>query len=402
MFDKIILIDSYFPYQKGEAFLENEIRFLVDIAKDVYIFPIFASDIGSNRIPEEHKNIHCFINENKKIKKFFSLFNGMLMFDERKVKSFKEMKYFISCYANAEMNFNWINGILKDRIRKTDKVIFYSYWMCEQAYIAVKLSEIYGGKCISRCHGYDLYEDRAPDGHLPFRQFLFEHLDKIYPISINGENYLKNNYCCLNNKVRCSYLGTNDNGLNPQNKPKNVFSIVTCSNLVEIKRVDLLIKALAQIEDIDIQWLHFGTGELQDELVGLAESELHENIAWKFVGYVSNQNLMKIYSTEHFDLFVNVSSTEGIPVSIMEAMSFGIPTLATNVGGTSEIVTNGINGFLVEPNITYIDLANKIKEIIALDDVFVKTLKHNARKKWENSFDSNKNYTEFYKNLDEL
>jgi len=44
---------------------------------------------------------------------------------------------------------------------------------------------------------------------------------------------------------------------------------------------------------------------------------------------------------------MNLSETEGIPVSIMEAQSAGVPILATNLGGTSEIVNNE-NGFLVE------------------------------------------------------
>ena len=47
-----------------------------------------------------------------------------------------------------------------------------------------------------------------------------------------------------------------------------------------------------------------------------------------------------------FDLFVNMSLSEGIPVSIMEAISFGIPIIATNVGGNAEIV-NDETGVLI-------------------------------------------------------
>lgn len=51
-----------------------------------------------------------------------------------------------------------------------------------------------------------------------------------------------------------------------------------------------------------------------------------------------------------FDLFVNMSLSEGIPVSIMEAISFGIPIIATNVGGNAEIV-NDETGVLIPVNI---------------------------------------------------
>lgn len=47
-------------------------------------------------------------------------------------------------------------------------------------------------------------------------------------------------------------------------------------------------------------------------------------------------------------MFINVSSSEGLPVSIMEACSFGIPIIATNVGGTAEIVQAGVNGILLK------------------------------------------------------
>ena len=61
-------------------------------------------------------------------------------------------------------------------------------------------------------------------------------------------------------------------------------------------------------------------------------------------GNVDNAALLEDYITENYYLFVNVSSSEGIPVSIMEASSVGIPCLATDVGGTGEIISDGVNG----------------------------------------------------------
>ena len=59
------------------------------------------------------------------------------------------------------------------------------------------------------------------------------------------------------------------------------------------------------------------------------------------------------------DLFCNVSEYEGVPISIMEAMAYGIPCLATHVGGVSEIV-NCQTGILIEKNSS----ANQIKNYI--------------------------------------
>ena len=77
------------------------------------------------------------------------------------------------------------------------------------------------------------------------------------------------------------------------------------------------------------------------------------------MGMVNSELIMSYYVNKQIDLFINVSNSEGVPVSIMEAMSAGIPILATNVGGTSEIVNNN-NGKLLEKNINSLKLANEI------------------------------------------
>jgi len=47
-----------------------------------------------------------------------------------------------------------------------------------------------------------------------------------------------------------------------------------------------------------------------------------------------HNDVLNYYASNPVDVFINTSSSEGLPVSIMEAMSFGIPVIATNVGGT--------------------------------------------------------------------
>ncbi len=57
-----------------------------------------------------------------------------------------------------------------------------------------------------------------------------------------------------------------------------------------------------------------------------------------FIGTVQSEDVMNYYTGNTIDLFVNTSSSEGVPFSIMEAFAAGIPVMATNVGGTGEIV----------------------------------------------------------------
>jgi glycosyltransferase involved in cell wall biosynthesis len=88
---------------------------------------------------------------------------------------------------------------------------------------------------------------------------------------------------------------------------------------------------------------------------------------------------MRYYSINTVDLFINVSSSEGVPVSIMEAMSFGIPVIATAVGGTPEIVSEK-TGWLIEPGISRQELAAKISAIAGRDDL--ELIRKAARDEW--------------------
>ena len=68
------------------------------------------------------------------------------------------------------------------------------------------------------------------------------------------------------------------------------------------------------------------------------------------------------------DLFMLPSNYEGLPMVIIEAMSSGIPVVASDVGGVSEIVRNGINGYTL-PNRAEL-FAEKIEEILSNDDLY--------------------------------
>ena len=99
------------------------------------------------------------------------------------------------------------------------------------------------------------------------------------------------------------------------------------------------------------------------------------------------------------DLFINVSSSEGIPVSIMEAMSFGIPVIATDAGGTNEIVKDGYNGYLLPVNIEAEEIASAIKKFILLPDAQKSELSKNATTTWKEQYNAELNYNTFIESL---
>jgi glycosyltransferase involved in cell wall biosynthesis len=109
------------------------------------------------------------------------------------------------------------------------------------------------------------------------------------------------------------------------------------------------------------------------------------------MGRVKNEVIMTYYATNPIDLFINVSEVEGVPVSVMEAFSFGIPCFATDVGGTGEIV-NETNGYLASKDFNISELYNYIKNVRTLSKT--KQLRINARQSWQELCNATTNYQE--------
>ena len=126
----------------------------------------------------------------------------------------------------------------------------------------------------------------------------------------------------------------------------NIFRFVSCGNLVEIKRFDVLLKAFEKLEDRSAQLTIFGDGVLEAQLRSLAASlGLDSRVFFK--GRQPRDVLAKEY--EKSDAFVLASRSETFGVAFIEAMSMGLPVIATKCGGPQDYV-NESNGRLAEVN----------------------------------------------------
>lgn len=108
---------------------------------------------------------------------------------------------------------------------------------------------------------------------------------------------------------------------------------------------------------------------------------------------MSHDEVMVYYTNHHFDLFINMSTNEGVPVSIMEAMSFGIPILATDVGSTSEEVVEQV-GELLSSNPTIEEITTTIRKML--------NSKYSPREFWLENYNAEKNYKNFANYLKQL
>lgn len=291
----------------------------------------------------------------------------------------------------------------KCRKEKFENSVLYSYRFEYQPYVAYLIKKHYkiDVPIVSRAHRYDLYENLRDDGYIPMRKILLEFIDYVFPCSIDGKKYIDAINQDYSDKVLVKYLGTIDHGLQKGERVSNLIRIVSCSTVRPVKRVDLILNAIEKISNYQVEWTHFGDGPLLD---GLKEkcNNLNDNIIVRFMGNIPNEELLSYYKNSYYDIFINVSTSEGLPVSIMEAMSFGIPCIATDVGGTKEIVDNSINGILLREDSSAENIRDAIISIAKMKEDKYVLLRENARKKWEKNFSSEQNYKNFTKLLYEL
>lgn len=295
-----------------------------------------------------------------------------------------------------------IYGALKRDVlaEPSDSVVIYSYWLYDAAAAGIRFAAFLRRKGvrvrqISRAHGFDLYSERAKYGYLPLRSYLFRHLDRIYPCSGNGAEVLKRSAGPYASKIMRSYLGTEDCGIARQSRAP--FRLISCSYMVPVKRLHLIAEAL-KLADFPVVWTHIGSGPLEQPLRSLAE-KLPQNVTAEFLGQRVNREILDYYRDNPVSVFVNVSSSEGIPVSIMEACSFGIPAVATDVGGTREIISEGVNGFLLPVDFSPSDFLAILRRFYSMEDAEYRTLCTNARNMWKEKFSASENYRRFYKEI---
>lgn len=121
--------------------------------------------------------------------------------------------------------------------------------------------------------------------------------------------------------------------------------LLSVGRVVHQKGLDLGLRALAGLKDLEWEWFIAGDGSQMSALRSLAnELGLAERV--HFLGWQSREQLAKWY--QQANLFLFPSRHEGMPNAVLEAMASGLPVVATRIAGTEELVLDGVTGELTE------------------------------------------------------
>jgi len=271
--------------------------------------------------------------------------------------------------------------------------LVYTYWCTQATLAAVRLKKHCPRlKVVTRFHGYDLYQERRSDSWQPFREEISRGCDRlIFAAEAGRRYYLETWGQKLTDKCAVCFLGSRE--MTVVQRSSNKLTLVSCSNLIPLKRVGLIIDALALLpESLHVEWHHFGDGQEREDLTARAERTLPPYIRWKFWGHIPNCQLNRIYQSLNPDLFITTTSTEGgIPVSIQEAFSCGIPAAAACVDSIPEIVHDGKTGFLMSSNPSAQEIASVIQRFHDLSPSERTAMSVAARSAWECFFHAESN-----------
>jgi colanic acid/amylovoran biosynthesis glycosyltransferase len=403
----LVLFTSSYPYNgTGEnTFLKEEIRYLADAFEKVVLIPRTCKG-RKLPVPDNVFVVEGYSSFLKNPIKFFLmpqiLTSNIFYSDLFKYPwiLFHLSSFFrlIAFLAGAYLTRRWVISWIKAEGINIRECIFYTYWFDQAAMGIGMVKHIYPAlKLVSRAHGYDLYEERYSPPYWPGRKDALEVVNALFPVSDSGTNYLNKRYPAYASRIETVRLGVaNPNFINlPSND--GVLRIVSCSIISPIKRVDLLLEGIVSAArerpNQKFEWHHFGNGKTLLELQAQANAEFPVNAHAYFPGYLTHQALMDFYRNNPIDVFFNVSISEGVPVSIMEAISCGIPVIATDVGGNREIVTDK-NGVLLSPNPSSQEITEAICFILENPKDAIEK-RERSRSLWYDQYNAEKNFNIF-------
>jgi len=300
-------------------------------------------------------------------------------------------------YFNHLLNQLDIAEQINSHILKKDDIFLLSYWFYDEALALSLLCEINNGyKYCSRAHAFDIYEEHSENNVIPFRKLQFKNISKVFSVSKFGTEYLQKKYPRFKQNIETFYIGN----FNENNKinilDTDLIRVISCGSIQYRKRTNLIYQVLKEVsKNKKVEWTHVGDGPEFQEFFGNLTYD--KNFQINFIKHLKNDDLMELYRTTPFSFFISLSDNEGIPVSIMEAISFGIPIISTDAGGCSEIVNKEV-GVLIPIDFKQNDLIDTILNL-ATSEFQSLELRKGIVEFWNSNFNAQINYSKIIQKL---
>ncbi len=348
----ILVLSSDFPFIKNNAefnLLTSQLKALKINSKNIFILPTGKIKGKEYILNYEHTLFDDFRDLD------------IILFFKIAYNFFKNYKLFIEEIKSINFNndsltqylrslFSYLKSIyllsfieLKSKKSKIDfsNLIIYTFWFNDYTLGATLLKQKnITIRVITGAHGFDLYPNRQEGNRIPFRKKAIELLDQIIVDSCEGKEYLDKNFSTNKNKFALLNSGVKMKEFKVKPSEDGIFRVTTLSRTHPVKRLERLLILLKELEiycKFTIHYFHIGYGEELYNLKKLSEELKFKKFKIYFKGNLSSYELKKFFKKTPCDAFLNVSTSEGTSMALIESLSYSIPAIVTNVGGNKKI-----------------------------------------------------------------
>lgn len=279
----------------------------------------------------------------------------------------------------------------------TDATLFYTFWFDIQTAAVARLGS---ARLVTRAHGYDVYEERSPFLSHSWRRDTLRRIVNVFPASENLASRLALDYPEAISKIEVRYLGCAGPAAPRHLLPAADDDAVRLLSVARVapekgvlRQIGLLKEVAARNPQMRIDWTHVGDGPLMAEL-RRACATLPANLHVALAGALDNAAVHRLMHTGRFDALVQLSVSEPLGIVLCEAMSHGIPVIATCVGGIPEVVDSSV-GVLLPPEPDADGFADALQRVRAGGAAMGVA----ARRRWAQKFDAARNRSDFAEEL---
>ena len=263
-------------------------------------------------------------------------------------------------FARSPMSLSNIKAYreLKNVIKseKFDLIHCHTPTVSMMTRLASKKARACGSIVMYTCHGFHFHNSSSKKNwmmYYPVEKYLSRYCD--YIVTINKEDYNRAKTFHCENVRYIPSVGVDINRIinltvdkaakkNEIGVPADKILIISAGELIERKNHEVIVRALAKINDPDIYYAIAGKGPLKDYLINLAK-DLGVSERVLFLGF--RTDVFELYHAADISAFP--SKIEGLGLAGVEAMAAGIPLVSSNVHGILDYVIDGKTGYAINP-----------------------------------------------------
>jgi glycosyltransferase involved in cell wall biosynthesis len=217
-------------------------------------------------------------------------------------------------------------------------------------------------------------------------KYVFSNASIIHPSDLLLEKEIENLNLVNTKKyhVPNTCISFCDSSISSQKNINGIIRILFFSNLLPEKGLMVLLEAIKNVSikfqnfELNIYGSYYRAKEVKRYKRFISENNLSDKVFIK--GPCFNEEKERVFYESDIFVFPSFFSEECFPLVILEAMQAGLAIISTNIGAISELIEDGINGIIIDPN-NISQLYEKIK-LLVINKKLRKFIAGNARKNY--------------------